>query len=121
MGSLLYGSGTTAIQFEDRTLAHLQVVICAKLRRGESFVFTFADVVTRARHSLFLCDSIPLQFLYEGENVPSLNRGWLEELSVSANSASGLRISEENAPLATDAPGVTRAGLPPAAAASKPL
>lgn len=39
MGKLYYDS-TLNTDIDDRTLAHLQVVIGAKLRRGESFYFS---------------------------------------------------------------------------------
>jgi hypothetical protein len=40
MGSLLYGNSGTAVEFEDRALIHLQIVITNKLRRRESFLFS---------------------------------------------------------------------------------
>ena len=43
MGSLLYGNPGTEISFDDRALMHLQVVITAKLRRRESFLFTWTN------------------------------------------------------------------------------
>ena len=39
MGALVYE--TMVIPFEDRLLAHLQIVIVNKLRRGESFVMSW--------------------------------------------------------------------------------
>ena len=42
MGTMTYDSKLVAT-FDDRVLAHLQVVIWAKLRRGESFSFTWTD------------------------------------------------------------------------------
>ena len=39
MGTLTYDS-KLAVSFDDRILAHLQVVIGNKLRRGEPFFFT---------------------------------------------------------------------------------
>ena len=38
MGQLIYAS-TFEARFDDRVLAHLQIVIVAKLRRQESFAF----------------------------------------------------------------------------------
>lgn len=44
MGKLIY-DGEVAVTFDDRLLAHLQAVIGAKLRRSESFYFTWKDSV----------------------------------------------------------------------------
>ncbi|MCU1404655.1 MAG: ATP-dependent ligase, partial [Glaciihabitans sp.] len=41
MGKLIYGHSDVVIDLDDRHLAHLQVVIGAKLRRSESFFFTW--------------------------------------------------------------------------------
>lgn len=95
MGALQYGFTDNVIEFDDRVLAHLQLVICAKLRRGESLTFTFADRSSRGRRTIFLSNAIPLQFQYTTETASAMNREWLEELSILANSASGLRIVEE--------------------------
>jgi len=42
MGKLTYDS-TLTVDFDDRVLAHLQLVIGAKLRRAESFYFSWRD------------------------------------------------------------------------------
>jgi hypothetical protein len=42
MGKLAYDRSLT-IDFDDRTLAHLQIVIGMKMRRGESFYFSWKD------------------------------------------------------------------------------
>ncbi|KFF58097.1 ATP-dependent DNA ligase, partial [Cryobacterium sp. MLB-32] len=42
MGKLTYDSSLTA-DFDDRVLAHIQLVIGTKLRRGESFYFSWRD------------------------------------------------------------------------------
>jgi hypothetical protein len=39
MGKFSYDS-TVVVEFEDRLLAHLQIAMTTKLRRGESFTFT---------------------------------------------------------------------------------
>lgn len=44
MGKLVYDSTFTA-EFDDRLLTHLQIVIGMKLRRGESFMFSWKDDV----------------------------------------------------------------------------
>lgn len=97
MGKLLYGSPSMEIDFDDRALVHLQIVISSKLRRRESFVFSWRDSpeVGDGRSSIWLDPSIPLYFRYFGSRVPAINREWLEALTESANSAGGLHFSEE--------------------------
>ena len=41
MGSLTYDG--IVVQFEDRVLTHLQIVIVQKLRKGESFLMSWRD------------------------------------------------------------------------------
>ncbi len=43
MGTLIYGDSGLIVDFDDRVLAHLQIVIGAKLRRHEGFFFTWKD------------------------------------------------------------------------------
>lgn len=45
MGKLIYEGGPKA-EIEDRALTHLQLVITAKLRRGEPFSFTWKEDVS---------------------------------------------------------------------------
>ncbi len=96
MGRLTYDSTLTA-DFDDRVLAHLQVVIGAKLRRGESFQFSWRDdpATGEGRSSLWMDQSVPLAFKYYGSRAPVLNPAWVEALMLAANSVSGLRIVPE--------------------------
>ena len=97
MGKLLYGMSGVEIGFDDRVLAHLQIVIGAKLRRGESFYFSWKDdpAVGDGRSTIWLAPNIPLHYKYFGSRVPALNRDWILALSASSNSASGLQIVPE--------------------------
>jgi hypothetical protein len=97
MGKLVYGE-SFEVQFDDRPLAHLQIVIGAKLRRRESFFFSWRDeggVEGGGRSSLWLDTAIPLVFRYNDARMPAINRHWLEILSVSANSSQGLQLTAE--------------------------
>lgn len=102
MGKLIYGAPTWALEFDDRTLAHLRVVIMAKLRRAETFSFSWKlDVVAgTGRSSIWLHQGIPLQFVFFGGREPTLNRAWIDALMASANSPAGLELVPEP-PVAT--------------------
>ncbi|MHB1234281.1 MAG: DUF7882 family protein [Microbacteriaceae bacterium] len=100
MGKLLYGS-TMEIDFDDRVLAHLQLVIGLKLRRRESFFFSWKnEQEAGSGHSaIWLDPAIPLVFRYHGGRMPTINRAWLEVLTLSSNSSHGLQLTEEDAAL----------------------
>lgn len=97
MGTLYYGDSRLPIPIDDRALAHLKVVMVNKLRRGESF--TFSWVKTRSeghgRSTIWLSPEIALHFEFDGNTGPVLNRRWLEELSLVASSSAGLAIVDE--------------------------
>ncbi len=97
MGSLIYGTASIEIAFEDRVLAHLQVVFNAKLRRGENFFFSWFDdkSVGDGRSAIWIDAAIPLYFRYSGSRQPSLNKRWLEEMALAAASTQGFVLTEE--------------------------
>jgi hypothetical protein len=72
-------------------------VIGAKLRRRESFFFSWKNDVQvgDGRTSIWMDAAIPLAFKYSGGRVPIVNREWLDILTVSANSGSGLQYIPE--------------------------
>jgi hypothetical protein len=96
MGTLTYDS-KLAVSFDDRVLAHLQLVIWAKLRRGERFPFTWSEASrgTFGRSSVWLSPGIPVAFEYFGSRSPRINPAWVSALTKSANSAAGLTIVPE--------------------------
>ncbi|RFA16355.1 hypothetical protein B7R21_01955 [Subtercola boreus] len=99
MGILLYGNPSIEIAFDDRALTHLQIVITAKLRRRESFVFSWTDSpdAGSGRSSIWVDASSTLYYRFHGSRIPSINRLWIEELMASANSGGGLFFSAEPA------------------------
>jgi hypothetical protein len=114
MGALIYDG--TEVEFDDRLLAHLHVVIVQKLRRGESFCFSWRDPhgVGGGRSSLWLHPSIPLYFKFYGSKQPSINREWIQALTLSSNSSQGLVVTPEGEPafagqLATESSSAMRA------------
>jgi hypothetical protein len=97
MGSLTIDG--IVVQFEDRVLTHLQIVIVQKLRKGESFLMSWrdADAVGDGRSSAWIHPSLSLYFKFSGSRVPAINRDWLASLMASANGSQGLIVtSEEN-------------------------
>ena len=97
MGTLVYGNTGLQIEFDDKVLAHLQIVIVAKLRRNEGFPFTWKDPasVGDGRSTIWLHASIPLYFKFTSGESPAINRSWLEILTMTSNTAAGLRVVEE--------------------------
>ncbi|MFB2580994.1 ATP-dependent DNA ligase [Herbiconiux sp. P15] len=96
MGRLTYDS-SLIVEFDDRTLAHLQLVIGAKIRRGESFYFCWRDEphAGGGRTAIWLYATVPMEFRYYGGRSPSINRHWIDVLMLSANSPQGLQLTPE--------------------------
>src|ERR1700710_1624654 len=99
MGKLTYDSSLT-VDFDDRTLAHLQLVIGAKLRRNEAFYFSWRDdeAIGDGRSVIWLHPTIPLALKFFGGRPPGINRVWVDELMLTANSPAGLQLIEEPKP-----------------------
>ena len=97
MGKFIYGMPSIEVELDDRVLSHVKAVITAKLRRNESFTFTWEDPEGDevSHHSVWLDSSIPIQFEITGAQDPPLNREWLELLNRTASTAGGLRIVRE--------------------------
>jgi len=97
VGTLYYGDVATPIDMEDRTLAHIKVVIATKLRRGESFTLSWTHGPDQevGRSTVWLHPSIPLRFVFDEPEPALLSRAWVEELANSANSSGGLLIVPE--------------------------
>ena len=98
MGRFIY-EDTARIEFDDRVLAHLQVVMGTKLRRTEPFFFTWRDDLGAGggRTSVWVHPHAHLVFKFHGSRAPRLNRAWLDALMLSANSPSGLYVVPEPA------------------------
>ncbi|WP_019179686.1 hypothetical protein [Microbacterium yannicii] len=104
MGHLIYGVAP-AIAIDDWALEHLRFVIVTKLRRDESFSFSWEnepDVdgdVTRASPGVYgtvwISKSSSLYFSFDKPRAHDLNRHWLDALARAANSSSGLRLVPE--------------------------
>ncbi|HEV7956381.1 MAG: ATP-dependent ligase [Microbacteriaceae bacterium] len=98
MGTFSYDNVLKA-EFDDRVLAHLQIVIGAKLRRKESFYFSWKDdAQDGARTTIWMHPAVPLIYKYQDGRTPLINRLWVEALSAAANAAGGLHIVPEPDP-----------------------
>ncbi|TFD80802.1 hypothetical protein [Cryobacterium psychrophilum] len=96
MGILKYGC-YSEYEFDDRPLAHLQVVIVAKLRRHEGFLFCWTEGREHGggRNCVWLDPHIPLSFRYQGGRTPTINFEWVDTLMKSANTAAGMVLFPE--------------------------
>jgi hypothetical protein len=93
MGSLHYGSPPATFELDDRALAHVELVVLAKLRRNESFALTL-DAPKGGRTTIWINSASTLRFELAGE-TGEINRAWLEELIDSANTTAGMRVVPE--------------------------
>lgn len=98
MGRLYYGDAREAINIEDRALAHLKVVIATKLRRNESFTLSWRhrESESTGRSTIWLHPSIPLRFVFDTPETPTLSRKWIEDLANSANTSGGIQVIDEH-------------------------
>ena len=99
MGKLHYGDST--FEMEDRLLAHLQLIIGVKLRRGENFFMSWkaADSSSSGRHAVWIDNGVPIHCEYEGAVPVEPNLTWAERLADLASKGGGLIIQAEDVPL----------------------
>ncbi len=98
MGVLQYDD--EEYDFDDRVLAHLQIVISTKLRRHENFFLMWSQPIERGsgRHAIWIDNGLPLHFFYNGSRPATINREWLEQLLLASSQAGGLQLTEEPPP-----------------------
>ena len=96
------------VDFEDRTLIHLQVVIVNRFRRGQSVLLSWRDAQStgEGRTSPWLSHTQPVLFHFLGSRSPAIDREWLHALQAAADSGAGLIV-------------IDTAGLPVTAAARR--
>lgn len=95
MGTLKYDGVT--VDFDDRLLAHLEIVIVQKLRRQEPFLMTWQDDEGQAggRSGIWLHPAANMFFHFAGKEKVEIDHDWLMKLMASANSAMGLFVADE--------------------------
>jgi hypothetical protein len=85
------------VSIDDRTLAHLQVVIVNKLRKGERFLMSWKDSpsVGDGRSSVWISPDSAIHFKFDGGRSPVLSAEWIRSLQESADSSRGLIVTAE--------------------------
>ncbi len=107
MGMLTYNG--VQIEFDDRLLEHLHIVITQRLQRGERFAMSWKDAesIGDGRSSLWLHPEGDLYFKFNGSRVPAISPEWIKVLTDSATSSRGLIVLNEDGTLAR-AKGLTK-------------
>lgn len=92
VGALTYGTGLLRVEIDDDLLAHLQLVVTAKLRRHEGFMLTITAYDTQLHSSIWLNDSIPLVFEYASIARPAIDRELVDSMMIDAVTSGGLCV-----------------------------
>ena len=97
MGTVYYGAADTPVEFEDRALAHLTLLISTKLRRGESFTLSWEHPADQPGgwSTLWLHPTIPLRFVFDDAEPATINRAWIAELADAAYRTGGIVLGPE--------------------------
>ena len=97
---MTYGQWT--VEFDDRLLAHLQLVIVQRLRMQERFVLSWIDGVEAGsgRSAIWLHPEGDLYFRFAGSRTPQINEEWVHRLTESARSSRGLIVTTEDGRMA---------------------
>jgi hypothetical protein len=98
MGVLHYGDAQFA--FDDRSLAHLQIIISTKLRRAENFFLSWdeSSEQSRERVAIWVDNGVPIYFQYFSTGQASINRHWIEQIATQASSSAGIHLAEKVIP-----------------------
>jgi len=99
MGYIVYDGELLEFKVEDRVLAHLQIVIVNKFRRGESFLFSWHEPIETGdgRATVWMAPTVGLRFKFAGSRPPEINPTWLAALYDEAASGRGLHVVDEPA------------------------
>ncbi|MEX0153896.1 ATP-dependent DNA ligase [Microbacterium sp. LMI1-1-1.1] len=87
------------VEFEDRLLSHLERVITTKLRRNESFTFSWKDDISigGGRTTIWLHPNSNILYKFHGSRTPHINRAWVQALTLTAAGPQGLHVVPEPA------------------------
>ena len=113
MGTVSYAG--SAVEFSDRVLTHVQIVVVQKFRRNEPFMLSWIigdSAGHGGRTSWWLTPSVPILFNFAGSRVPTVDQEWLVRLAQSADSSRGLIVVDERGVLIPGTVVATDAGMP---------
>lgn len=99
MGVFVYDTPANMVEIDDRTLAHLRVVVMTKLRRSEPFMFDVQLHDGTGRRAFWIHPAVALMFRFYDSRPPRINRLWIEELIAAASGPDGLTLLPEPSPL----------------------
>ncbi len=95
MGKFIYGVNGYELELDDRVLAHVKIAMFTKLRRNESFSFSWrTESESGGRHSVWVSPSSMIHFEFESSDRPALNRHWVRDMINSANNGDLMLTSE---------------------------
>jgi hypothetical protein len=94
VGALLYDDAR--VEFDDRTLAHLQIVIVGHIRRREGVLLGWHDALGDGdgRTAMWISPTVPVRFEFTQGRLPEIDRAWLDRLNASAGSRTGLTVED---------------------------
>jgi hypothetical protein len=95
MGSMTYDGVST--RFDDRLLAHLQIVMVQSLRQHRSFLMSWLNALDLGdgRTSIWVHQNASIRFAFDGGRWPSIDKDWIDALTASAASPRGLIVMDE--------------------------
>ena len=90
------------VEFDDRLLAHLQIVIVQKFRANERFLLSWLDPLSQGdgRSAIWLAPENTVHFKFVGSRSPAIDRPWLDALTRSASAGTGLIVTDDKGDLA---------------------
>lgn len=82
---------------DDRILAHVQLLIVAKLRKQERFLLSWQIDPRQGsgRQSIWVDAGVPIGFRFAGSRSIQINQGWLEHLIDQSYTVGGAEITNE--------------------------
>jgi hypothetical protein len=100
MGRFVYGgSDSNAFTIDDRTLAHLELAIGTKFRRGEAFILTLRGRELPSGHGyreFWMHPAVWMHFHIERpEAARPLNPAWVAAMVAAASTDRGLSLVRE--------------------------
>lgn len=91
VGHLIYGD-LPPVDLDDRTLAHLKVVMLAKVRRHESFCVSWPHCDGHGRSTIWVTPSVSLRFTFEGAEAPHLDQELLARYAEESLGIGGIQL-----------------------------